>query len=164
MPWKVTPSLYNSWLFYRYPLFDRTEEQEQTAREEMLNALRRIKTCAGSKHPTRRNRPVATCLKRMWKTLRRCEPVLAWKNWIQTNLRVRALSPRIVRTVYSRNVADVNCRPGIISTGWRTVFYLQRLWTSNASVQVNMNRVNTRKAFSTWRICLSGNQNGCHAA
>lgn len=44
MPWKVTPSLYNSWLFYRYPLFDRTEEQEQTAREEMLNALRRIKT------------------------------------------------------------------------------------------------------------------------
>lgn len=44
MPWKVTPSLYNSWLFYRYPLFDRTEEQEQDAREEMLNALRRIKT------------------------------------------------------------------------------------------------------------------------
>lgn len=44
MPWKVTPSLYNSWLFYRYPLFDRTEEQEQAAREEMLNALRRIKT------------------------------------------------------------------------------------------------------------------------
>jgi len=44
MPWKVTPSLYNTWLFYRYPLFDRTEEQEQAAREEMLNALRRIKT------------------------------------------------------------------------------------------------------------------------
>lgn len=44
MPWKITPSLYNTWLFYRYPLFDRTEEQEQDARKEMINALCRIKT------------------------------------------------------------------------------------------------------------------------
>lgn len=44
MPWKVTPSLYNSWLFYRYPLFDRTEQQEQDARAEFLSALRKEKT------------------------------------------------------------------------------------------------------------------------
>lgn len=41
MPWKITPSLYNSWLFYRYPLFDRTEEQEQEARAEFMSALRK---------------------------------------------------------------------------------------------------------------------------
>lgn len=44
MPWKVTPSLYYSWLYYRYPQFDRTEEQEQEARGEFINALCRIKT------------------------------------------------------------------------------------------------------------------------
>lgn len=43
MPWKITPSLYNSWLFYRYPLFDRDEEQETAAREEFLSALRKEK-------------------------------------------------------------------------------------------------------------------------
>lgn len=44
MPWKITPSLYNSWLFYRYPLFDRDDEQEKAARDEMLRALRKEKT------------------------------------------------------------------------------------------------------------------------
>lgn len=44
MPWKVTPSLYNSWLFYRYPAFDRTEEQEQEARAEFINALCKVRT------------------------------------------------------------------------------------------------------------------------
>ena len=44
MPWKITPSLYNSWLFYRYPLFDRDEEQEKAAHDEMLRALRKEKT------------------------------------------------------------------------------------------------------------------------
>lgn len=41
MPWKVSPSLYNSWLYYRYPQFDRDEEQEKAAREEMLRVLRK---------------------------------------------------------------------------------------------------------------------------
>lgn len=41
MPWKITSSLYNSWMFYRYPLFDRTEEQEQEARAEFISALRK---------------------------------------------------------------------------------------------------------------------------
>ena len=41
MAWKITPSLYNSWLFYRYPQFDRDEEQEKAAREEMLRVLRK---------------------------------------------------------------------------------------------------------------------------
>lgn len=41
MPWKVSPSLYNSWLYYRYPQFDRDEEQEKAAREEMLCVLRK---------------------------------------------------------------------------------------------------------------------------
>lgn len=41
MPWKITPSLYNSWLFYRYPLFDRDEEQEKAARDEFISALRK---------------------------------------------------------------------------------------------------------------------------
>lgn len=44
MPWKVTPSLYNSWLFYRYPLCERDEQQEKDARNEMLRALKREKT------------------------------------------------------------------------------------------------------------------------
>ena len=44
MPWKITPSLYNSWLFYRYPLFDRDDEQEKAAHDEMLRALRKEKT------------------------------------------------------------------------------------------------------------------------
>lgn len=44
MPWKITPSLYNSWLFYRYPLFDRDEEQEKAAHDEMLRVLRKEKT------------------------------------------------------------------------------------------------------------------------
>lgn len=44
MAWKITPSLYNSWLFYRYPQFDRDEEQEKAAREEMLGVLRKEKT------------------------------------------------------------------------------------------------------------------------
>lgn len=44
MPWKVSPSLYNSWLYYRYPQFDRDEEQEKAAREEMLGVLRKEKT------------------------------------------------------------------------------------------------------------------------
>ena len=39
MPWKITPSLYNSWLFYRYPQFDRDAEQEQNARAEFLSVL-----------------------------------------------------------------------------------------------------------------------------
>ena len=41
MPWKVTPSLYNSWLFYRYPQFDRDEAQEAEARAEFISALRK---------------------------------------------------------------------------------------------------------------------------
>ena len=41
MPWKITPSLYNSWLFYRYPLFDRDEQMEQDARAEFISALRK---------------------------------------------------------------------------------------------------------------------------
>ena len=40
MAWKITPSLYNSWLFYRYPQFDRDEEQEKAAHDEMLRVLR----------------------------------------------------------------------------------------------------------------------------
>lgn len=44
MPWKITPSLYNSWLFYRYPLFDRDEQQERDAKDEFLRELRREKT------------------------------------------------------------------------------------------------------------------------
>ena len=44
MPWKITPSLYNSWLFYRYPMFDRDDELEQKARAEFINALCKIKT------------------------------------------------------------------------------------------------------------------------
>ena len=37
MAWKITPSLYNSWLFYRYPQFDRDEEQEKAARHGKLS-------------------------------------------------------------------------------------------------------------------------------
>ena len=44
MPWKITPSLYNSWLFYRYPLFDRDEELEKKARGEFVDVLCKIKT------------------------------------------------------------------------------------------------------------------------
>lgn len=44
MAWKVTPSLYNSWLFYRYPLFDRDEAQEKAARDEFLTILRKEPT------------------------------------------------------------------------------------------------------------------------
>ena len=44
MAWKITPSLYNSWLFYRYPLFDRDEQQERDAKDEFLRELRREKT------------------------------------------------------------------------------------------------------------------------
>lgn len=44
MPWKITPSLYNAWLFYRYPLFDRDEQQEKDARDEMLRVLRKEKS------------------------------------------------------------------------------------------------------------------------
>lgn len=43
MPWKITPSLYNSWLFYRYPLFDRDDEQETQAKLEFLDVLCKIK-------------------------------------------------------------------------------------------------------------------------
>lgn len=39
MPWKITPSLYNSWLFYRYPQFDRDEQQEKDARDEFISVL-----------------------------------------------------------------------------------------------------------------------------
>lgn len=41
MVWKVTPSLYNSWLFYRYPTFDRDEQAESEARAEFISALRK---------------------------------------------------------------------------------------------------------------------------
>lgn len=41
MPWKITPSLYNSWLFYRYPQFDRDEQQEKDARDEFISVLRK---------------------------------------------------------------------------------------------------------------------------
>ena len=41
MAWKITPSLYNSWLFYRYPQFDRDEQQEQDARNEFISVLRK---------------------------------------------------------------------------------------------------------------------------
>lgn len=44
MPWKVTPSLYNSWLFYMYPMFDRDEEAEKQARDEFLRVLRKEKS------------------------------------------------------------------------------------------------------------------------
>lgn len=44
MAWKITPSLYNSWLYYRYPLFDRDEQQEKDAKDEFLRELRREKT------------------------------------------------------------------------------------------------------------------------
>ena len=43
MPYKITPSLYNSWLYYTKPLFDRTEEQEAQARAEFIDALRRVR-------------------------------------------------------------------------------------------------------------------------
>lgn len=43
MAWRITPSLYNSWLFYRYPQFDRDEEQEKVAHDEMLRVLRKEK-------------------------------------------------------------------------------------------------------------------------
>lgn len=41
MCWRITPSLYNAWLFYRYPLFDRDEQQEQDAKAEFLSVLRK---------------------------------------------------------------------------------------------------------------------------
>lgn len=41
MPYKITPSLYNAWLFYRYPQFDRDEQQEKDARAEFLSVLRK---------------------------------------------------------------------------------------------------------------------------
>ena len=43
MPWKITPSLYNSWLYYRYPLFDRDEQQEKDAKQEFMGELCRVK-------------------------------------------------------------------------------------------------------------------------
>lgn len=43
MPWKITPSLYNSWLYYRYPLFDRDEQQEKDAKQEFMDELCRVK-------------------------------------------------------------------------------------------------------------------------
>lgn len=44
MSWRITPSLYNAWLFYRYPLFDRDEQQERDAKDEFLRALKKEKT------------------------------------------------------------------------------------------------------------------------
>lgn len=41
--WKITPSLYSAWLFYRYPMFDRDDEQEQKARAEFIDALCKVK-------------------------------------------------------------------------------------------------------------------------
>ncbi len=41
MNWKITPSLYNAWLFYIQPLLDRDEEQEKAARDEFLRVLRK---------------------------------------------------------------------------------------------------------------------------
>lgn len=41
MAWKITPSLYSSWLFYRYPPFDRDEQQEKDARNEFISVLRK---------------------------------------------------------------------------------------------------------------------------
>lgn len=41
MHYKITPSLYNSWLFYAKPQFDRDEEQEKQARDEFLSVLRK---------------------------------------------------------------------------------------------------------------------------
>lgn len=41
MLYKITPSLYNAWLFYRYPLYERDEEQEKKAWDEFLSVLRK---------------------------------------------------------------------------------------------------------------------------
>lgn len=41
MTFKITPSLYNAWYFYRYPMFERDEQMEQDARAEFLSALRK---------------------------------------------------------------------------------------------------------------------------
>ena len=42
MAYKITPSLYYSWLFYTKPLFDRTDEQEVEARAEFMDTLRKV--------------------------------------------------------------------------------------------------------------------------
>lgn len=42
MTWKVTPSLYSSWMFYAKPMFDRTPEQELAARQEFIRVLKKI--------------------------------------------------------------------------------------------------------------------------
>lgn len=39
MLYKITPSLYNAWLAYAKPLYDRDEQQELDARDEFLRAL-----------------------------------------------------------------------------------------------------------------------------
>lgn len=44
MHYKITPSLYNSWLFYAKPQFDRDEEQERQARADFLAVLRKEQT------------------------------------------------------------------------------------------------------------------------
>ena len=43
MAYVITPSLYNAWLFYTKPLFDRTEEQEAQARAEFIDALCKVR-------------------------------------------------------------------------------------------------------------------------
>lgn len=43
MAYKITPSLYYSWLFYTKPLFDRTDEQEAEARAEFMDTLRKVR-------------------------------------------------------------------------------------------------------------------------
>lgn len=43
MAYVITPSLYNAWLFYTKPLFDRTDEQEAEARAEFIDTLRKVR-------------------------------------------------------------------------------------------------------------------------
>ena len=41
MAYKITPSLYNAWLFYAKPMFDRTPEQEVDAKADFMRVLRK---------------------------------------------------------------------------------------------------------------------------
>ena len=147
MPWKITPSLYNSWLFYRYPLFDRDEEQEKAAHDEMLSVLRKEKT-PDTPEQARGH---------------------LFENWVEMlatdkKYELDELEPdelacaRAIAMAFFRKKMGVNCPLGTIYTAWQIVFCLRPLWTSSVSVLGNTNRENTKKVFNTWRICISGNQ------
>ena len=129
MPWKITPSLYNSWLFYRYPLFDRDEQQERDAKDEFLRALKKEKT-----------------------------PDTNWTNLNLTNWRVLEPSQQIVVMAYSKKKTDANFHQAIIFTALLIVSCLRPSLISSVLGLGNTTKENTKKVFNTWRICISGNQ------